>query len=289
MSESLRTPLVAGEEAGLRYSLRVPRRLPLGVTGGQQGARAGSSLEFREHREYEPGDDLRHIDWNAYARSDQLMVKLYHEEVTPHLDLILDGSRSMALVPAKAEAAVALAGFLAAAAANAGMSHRAWLAREGYEMLDGSQGRPAGWQLPSFDHVGNPGEAIVRRPPKLRPRGMRIVISDLLWLGDPLQLLGPCAERATALVVIQVLARADADPGEHGNLRLIDVETDQLLDLLIDDAALARYRAKLERHQKNWTDACRRAGAIMTLAIAEDFLREKRLDDLLVSETLQVM
>ena len=97
MSDDLRQALLEGERAGGRYALRLPRRLPVGVAGGHQGARAGSSLEFREHREYEPGDDLRHIDWNAYARSDQLVVKLYHEEVTPHLDIVLDGSRSMAL------------------------------------------------------------------------------------------------------------------------------------------------------------------------------------------------
>ena len=288
MAEPLRDALLAGESAGLRYSLRTPRHLPLGVLGAQQGARAGSSLEFREHREYEPGDDLRHVDWNAYARTDQLVVKRYHEEVTPHLDLLLDGSRSMALVPAKSAAATALAGFLAAAAENAGMSHRVWLTREGCELLDGSSGRPAGWQLPTFDFSGHPGEAMARRPPPFRPRGVRIVVSDLLWLGDPLAVLGPCAERATSLVVVQVLARADIDPAETGNLRLVDAETDEILDLLVDAAALGRYRTKFERHRKNWDDACRRAGATFVTVVAEDFLRERRLDALVAAEILQV-
>src|SRR3954465_10128084 len=107
MSDLLRQALLDGEQAGSRYALRLPRQLPVGTTGQHQGARAGSSLEFREHREYEPGDDLRHIDWNVYARSDQLVAKLYHEDVTPHLDIVLDVSRSMALEHSKkAEAAV---------------------------------------------------------------------------------------------------------------------------------------------------------------------------------------
>jgi uncharacterized protein (DUF58 family) len=288
MAEPLRDALLAGELAGLRYSLRTPRHLPLGILGAQQGARAGSSLEFREHREYEPGDDLRHVDWNAYARTDQLIVKRYHEEVTPHLDLVLDGSRSMALVEAKSAAAVGLCGFLAAAAENAGMSHRVWLTREGCEMLDGSAGRPAGWQLPTFDHPGHPAEAMMRRPSPLKPRGVRIVVSDLFWLGDPMVLLGPCAERATSLVVVQVLARTDVDPSETGNLRLVDAETDEVLDLLVDAAALARYRTKFDRHRKNWNDACRRAGATFATVVAEDFLRERRLDELAAAEILQV-
>src|SRR5262245_27124593 len=121
--DPLRQSLLDGERPGARYALRAPRRPPARAAGLHQGARAGSSLEFKEHREYEPGDDLRHIDWNAYARSDQLVVKLYHEEVTPHVDIVLDGSRSMALEGTpKAAAATGLAGLFAAAAGNAGMS-----------------------------------------------------------------------------------------------------------------------------------------------------------------------
>ena len=75
----------------------MPRQRRSGLLGGTLSQRAGSSLEFRDHRAYEPGDDLRHIDWNAYARTDQLTIKLFREEVTPHLDVVIDTSRSMDL------------------------------------------------------------------------------------------------------------------------------------------------------------------------------------------------
>src|SRR6185312_362794 len=110
-----------GTRAGLRYALGLPRQAPVGVAGAALGQRAGSSLEFRDHREYQPGDDLRHIDWNAFARSDQLSVKVFREEITPHLDVVLDASRSMALEgTAKERATLALAALLVTAAANAG-------------------------------------------------------------------------------------------------------------------------------------------------------------------------
>jgi uncharacterized protein (DUF58 family) len=77
MTPEQRQHLGAGEKAGLRYALSLPRRTPAGGAGAVSGQRAGSSLEFCDYRDYQPGDDLRHVDWSAYARSDQLSVKLY--------------------------------------------------------------------------------------------------------------------------------------------------------------------------------------------------------------------
>ncbi|MCP4711656.1 MAG: DUF58 domain-containing protein, partial [Planctomycetes bacterium] len=54
-----------GQQAGARYSLVTPRNIPEGLTGAKMGNRPGSSLEFMDHREYQPGDDLRRIDWSA--------------------------------------------------------------------------------------------------------------------------------------------------------------------------------------------------------------------------------
>src|SRR2546422_10183740 len=97
MDASIRQSLHDGEKLGLRYALQIPQVAASGWTGTRSGRRAGSSIDFQDYREYQPGDDLRFIDWGIYARSDKLTVKLYREEVTPHLDLILDGSRSMSL------------------------------------------------------------------------------------------------------------------------------------------------------------------------------------------------
>src|SRR6056297_2245211 len=89
--------LLAGQQAGARYCLAGPRRAPQGTAGAQLGRLAGESMEFMDHREYQPGDDLRRLDWAAYGRSDKMIVKLYRQEVCPHLDLVIDGSRSMVL------------------------------------------------------------------------------------------------------------------------------------------------------------------------------------------------
>jgi uncharacterized protein (DUF58 family) len=288
--QDYRQSLLAGERVGSRYALEAPRRVPLGTVGLHQGRRSGSSLEFKEHRDYQPGDDLRHIDWNAYARSDQLTVKLFHEEVNPHLDLVLDGSKSMVLEgSAKGQAALGLAAFLAAAAENAGFSHRLWLAKDGCTAVIGSTERPGAWELIEFDFPGNLAESFARRPPAWRPRGIRVLLSDLLWMGDPLQVLGNFAEKSTVVIVLQVLAEADADPSDLGHLRLIDAETDQMREIFVDGQAQRKYRAALARHQEIWQTACRQVGALFAVIIAEQVVRDWRLDELVAAEVLKVI
>src|SRR5215471_3607179 len=97
MEPSLQEALRNGEKLGLRYALQIPQVAASGLIGSRLGRRAGTSIDFQDYREYQPGDDLRFIDWGIYARTDRLSIKLFREEVTQHLVLLLDGSRSMNL------------------------------------------------------------------------------------------------------------------------------------------------------------------------------------------------
>ena len=87
--------------------LRLPLRSRVwkGQAGEFQGAGVGSSLDFQDHRTYVPGDDPRHINWQAYARTGQYTMKLYREEVRPVVDVVLDASESMFFDPQKAQRA----------------------------------------------------------------------------------------------------------------------------------------------------------------------------------------
>src|SRR5438046_1185011 len=270
-----REHLLEGEAAARRFALAVPRGGPVNRTGPALGARAGSSLEFRDHRGYEPGDDLRHVDWHAFARTDQLSVKLYREEVSPHLDVLIDGSRSMALAgSAKARATLALAGFLTAAAANAGFSHAGWLLSAEAVPLGDRARWPDAWEAVRFEHRGNPVAALGGVAARWRPRGVRVLLSDLLWDADPVPAVRQLADRAASAVVLQVLAADDADPAAGGHLRLIDSETDAVREVRLDAALVARYRSNLRRLQGDWDGACRAVGAVFATVVAEDVLKD---------------
>ncbi len=267
---SHRRQVEAAELAALRYVLAVPRRSA--PAGSRLGRGTGSSLEFQEHREYQPGDDLRHLDWSAYGRSDRLIVKLFREEIQPHVDLLLDGSRSMAVAGSpKAAATAGLAAFLARAAAQAGLSTSVWLAADGCRRL--ADGDGGGRQLADldFEHRGSLRRSLDRVPPRWRPRGIRLLLSDLLWDDPPRSVLARLARGSAAVWVVQLLAADDVDPGAHagGFGRLQDAETGETRDLLLDAAAIERYRRAFAAHRESWHRACREAGATMVTLVAE--------------------
>ena len=271
MDSSLRQSLRTGEQLGARYALQIPQVAATGIIGSRAGRRAGSSIDFQDYREYQPGDDLRFIDWGIYARSDRLTVKLFREEVTPHLDLILDGSRSMNLEnTAKAAAAAQLAALLATSAANAQCSQAVWLGGEGFQRLANDTLTPSAWDKLELISARTPDQAFEILPPKFRRLGVRVLISDLLWPGDPLPLLRRLREGAAALFVIQLLARDDATPPEHGNLRVVDSETGEESEIYIDSSIAKQYADNLAQLQQSWDNACRQCGAHMTTIIAED-------------------
>ena len=271
MDTTIRQALRAGEQLGLRYALQIPQVAASGWTGTRSGRRAGSSIDFQDYREYQPGDDLRFIDWGIFARSDRLTVKLFREEVTPHLDLILDGSRSMNLEDtAKAGAVAQLAALLATAAANAQCTQAVWLSGEGFLRLPNDTLTPSAWDKLDLASKRTPEQSFEILPPKFRRLGVRVLVSDLLWPGEPVQLLRRLREGAAALFVVQLLAREDVTPPEHGNLRVVDCETGAESEIYIDSAIAKQYADNLAQLQQSWADACRQCGAQMTTIIAED-------------------
>ena len=271
MDSAIRQALHDGEKLGLRYALQIPQVAASGWTGSRSGRRAGSSIDFQDFREYQPGDDLRFIDWGIFARSDRLTVKLFREEVTPHLDLILDGSRSMNLEDtAKSGAVAQLAALLATAAANAQCTQSVWLSGEGFKRLPNDTLTPSAWDKLELNSQRTPEQSFEILPPKFRRLGVRVLISDLLWPGEPVQMLRRLRDGAAALFVIQLLARDDANPPEHGNLRVVDSETGGESEIYIDSSIAKQYTDNLARLQQSWADACRQCGAHMTTLVAED-------------------
>jgi uncharacterized protein (DUF58 family) len=100
------------ENLHLRAQLAVQGAL----AGMHRSVRRGTSIEFSEHKLYSPGDDVRHIDWRAYAKTDRYHVKQFEDETNLTLEILVDHSGSMKFasesVPAKIDYARTLAGAL---------------------------------------------------------------------------------------------------------------------------------------------------------------------------------
>jgi len=104
MSDSKRylDPRIVARLRGLE--LRARSVVAGSVSGMHRSAYRGFSVEFAEHRQYAPGDDIRYVDWRIFGRADRLYVRQYEEETNLHCNLLVDASRSMAYAGAASRA-----------------------------------------------------------------------------------------------------------------------------------------------------------------------------------------
>ena len=228
-----------------------------GSVGQARGRGAGASVEFLDHRHYIPGDDIRHLDWRAYARTDQLLIKRHQEEIRPTLDIVLDGSASMSLDPQKASFAVNVVALLSASARSDGLRVRT--------LLLGEQPRWVGWEQLLGEGVAltartTTQQLLHRAVPLLHTGGLCVVVSDFLFPHDPKALVHPLVGRCGNVACLQVLSAAEIDPPLGGAVRLEDVETGQHVEVRRDAATVKAYQQRLQRLSTALQEAMLRSG-----------------------------
>ncbi len=249
---------------GSAWRLVPPERVGAGPAGQRLGRRAGSSLEFHEHRAYQAGDDLRHLDWRAFARTGSLHTRLHREEVASTVEIVLDASRSMALTPAKAAGLRALTAFLAGAAAGE-HAVRAVAAQDSPLELPTPMLRDLDAALlPLASARALPDLPLAGL---LRPGTLRIVLSDFLFPHSPAA-IARIARGAGRTLCVQLLDPEDAAPELRGALRLRDVESGAERELQVDAASAARYRRRLERLSEDLALALQQHDGALVRAVA---------------------
>ena len=264
--------LSSGYMIGSRFAPATPTRTQLGRSGAHLGRKPGESLEFIDFRDYQPGDDLRRLDWNAYARSDSLVVRVYREEIAPHLDIVLDSSISMGVRPQKEEATITLAGVLTGSADSGGYSHRGWRLNDDCLEIENSHGPIEQWNMQPLNGRRDSGEVFAATPPRFVHRGVRIFVSDLLFPTDPEIVASILSREAAVSGVVQLLDSEDRDPPQNAMLRLVDSESGEIRELRVDGDVRRRYSRRLETHSNQWRAACRRRGILFASLTAESLL-----------------
>ena len=264
------------------FRLPFRRELWRGAVGNWAGAGVGSSIDFQDHRPYMPGDDPRYIDWQAYARSDHYVMKLYREEVSPAVDLVLDASASMSADDAKKRRSLDLFYFVCESALGAGAAVRPWVVTgDGAERFDvESVTQGASWFVRRGDRV----DASLLRGIDFRAGSLRVLVSDCLFPGEPELVVNALASRKGHGVVLAPSSAEESEPGWLGQVELEDCETGIRRVETIDDARLESYRAAYRRHFELWENGCRRRGMPFARIPAElDLSDALRTHALLVS------
>ncbi len=270
MSELLsQLHLQARQVAG---SLRLPlrQRRWRGIQGNWQGTGSGSSLDFQDHRPYSPGDDPRGINWQAFARSGNYTMKIYRQEVSPTLDLVIDLSPSMFADDAKSARVAELLYWCVESALHAGAGLRcyAWIGAQ-IEPLTVDQVLSHRWhqQAPAAD-VG----AISEVP--FRHGSMRVLISDLLWPGDSQPLFHHISSGQGFGIIYAPFSQDESDPSWSGNLEMLDCESAEVRIQRVDADLLQKYREAYGRHFALWQEQSMRYHAPLARVPANIALAE---------------
>ncbi len=241
----------------------VSRRRRQGGWGERRSTRRGQGLEFADYRDYVPGDDLRRVDWNLYARLDRPYVRLYEEEADLHVYLLLDASASMDWraeegQPSRWEKARALALALGTVALLNGEALGAALLREGRVegWLPRLRGRAAlprweAWVAQAKASGTTALGAALRSFVARRPRpGLALLISDAY---DPEGLEAGSRALASAgheVILLHLLTPQELEPSLWGEVRLVDVESGAAREVTVDRAAREAYLGRLRRWQE---------------------------------------
>jgi uncharacterized protein (DUF58 family) len=268
-TERLRADLLAPRDLAALGGIEfVARQIVEGfIAGLHRSPHRGFSVEFAEHRMYQPGDDLRHIDWRVFGRSDRYYIKQFEEETNLRSYLLVDVSASMEWtssperIPPKLWYAKQLAASLSLLLLRQGDS----VGMVGFDHDVRTRIAPRGGRRHWYEIVRTigatqgggrteAGTALRDVAARLRRRGLVILLSDLLV--DPVTTrlaLRFLRHRGHEVLVFHLI-----DPGERelpgvGDARFVDPESGEELPVSVADLR-TEYRNAVEEALREWRD-----------------------------------
>jgi len=263
-----------------RMRLRPLRRLTNRSRGEHLSGKGGSSTDFADYRDYAAGDDLRYVDWNIFARLQRPYIKQFQHEEELHVVLLVDASTSMLfgdklLTAKRAAAALGIMGLLNSEKVSVYAVH----AQESQPwMLPPGSGRTRIRALLQFlENVAGGGDipvedAVARMLRFHRGRGVAILASDFLTLGDLSRPMNMLYSAGLEVWGLQILSDAEIAPNVEGDLRFVDSETGYTLDITNAGELLSIYHDQRLRLQATLDNMCRRRqGRFLSVSSAVPF------------------
>ena len=243
------------------------------LKGERRSTRKGQSVEFADFRNYVPGDDLRFIDWNTYARLDRLFLKMFFEEEDLHFYALIDASNSMSFgTPSKLRYAQQLAAALGFIGLIRGDRVRIETLGQGNVPGPVFRGRHSVWRMQSHlmaiepDQTATLSQGVKSFCIRNGGKGIVILISDLMDKTGYEAALKFLLSRQMDVYVIQVLSAAEIDPDIKGDLKLVDCEDDDVAEISASAPLINRYKKTLAAFVDGAREFCTRRGMNYLLA-----------------------
>jgi uncharacterized protein (DUF58 family) len=240
------------------------------IAGLHRSPDFGFSQEFAEYRAYTPGDDLRHVDWNVFARTEKAYLKRYRGETNTEVMVLLDASASMGFTSGNVRK-FDYSKFLASA-----LVYLAHVQRDSTGLIVFHDDvanfiRPSGRQgqlmrlLHGIDNARLGKRTDFRRPffelqQFLRRRGITILISDFFESATSIvHTLEPVRFRGNELILFHVLDRSELEPRLGEPALLVDMESDEAVEAS-PEYARTEYRVKIGAHIEDLRSKAQAAG-----------------------------
>jgi uncharacterized protein (DUF58 family) len=254
------------------------------MKGERRSIKRGTSVEFADYRNYAPGDDLRRLDWNLYARLERPYIKLLEDEEDLAVHILLDTSASMDWGEGDRNKLLfgkrLLAGLAFASLTSNDRLLLSAINDHGMEYFGPARGRGHSVAMLRYVH-----DLKARGRTELNPvlkdyalragrPGLCIVISDMFSPSGYLDGVNALLGRGHEVALVHLLAPEEVTPPLTGDLRLIDVETGQPQEVTVD----APLRDIYVRRVNAWRDGiraeCARRG-VHYLPVVTDYAWEK--------------
>jgi uncharacterized protein (DUF58 family) len=270
MAELKQAPLLDPQFlARLEQLELVSRKIFLGrMKGERRSKRKGQSVEFADYRNYVIGDDLRHLDWNLFARLDRLFIRLFMEEEDLHFYVLIDNSLSMDFgAPTKLH----YARQVAAALAFIGLVNLDRVVIEAFndrltQSMPAARGRRSLWRVLDFlQQIEPAGPSDLRRALrtfslKCSGKGIVVLLSDFMDKGGYEDALRYLVARQLDIYAIHILSQEEIEPELVGDLKLVDIEDDDVADVTVSAPLLKRYKQNLAAYRAALNEFCTRRG-----------------------------
>lgn len=238
--------------------------------GGHKGTRSsgmlGASLEFSDFRIYQPGDDVRQVDWNVYGRTQKHYIKRFLDEQELNVSIFLDSTSSMRFVAGKWERAKQIAAafsyitltsddrltFIPVSSVSGGK-----ISRKGSvygkntfaEILNISEANVTGSFVDQFEQYS------------LRKSQLSIILTDGLEPLDKFEeLFRKLNVSRQEVRFLQILSEEEINPSFEGDVKLIDSEKGSMVNVSMHSYIIENYQNRLHEHNRKLSELCKRYG-----------------------------
>lgn len=233
--------------------------------GTHRSSKTGTSLDFSDFREYHPGDDLRHIDWNVFARTDKPFIKQFLDEQEMRVHILLDATKSMS-TDGKWDFARQLSIGLGHIALKSGdtVSFSTWSNGQNYFFRKKGALYRASFskyisQIPEPLSEGNFADQLLKHTPKALTV-LFIITDGLEQLENWERLFRRLPSVCKDIRILTVHSPMEELPEYEGDVRFVDVENGSVIDVSMNQKIVKDYKEKKLKHETELMALARKYG-----------------------------